>query len=95
MHALIHVVDAPKIVENENSEVDEFKHIACAFLDETKYPETGNLAKKLQTHHHTTISRKKRGVACRFNAPRSPSHETRVFSSDETIDETKAGQNSY
>ena len=91
MHAPIHVADAPKIVENENSEVVEFKHITCAFLDETKYPETSNLAKKLQTHHDTTISRKKRGVACRFNTPRSPSYGTRVFASVEKIDETKSG----
>ena len=77
------------------TEVAEFKHITCAFLDETKYPETSNLAKKLQTYHNATIIRKKRGVACRFNAPWSPSYETRVFSFDEKIDETKAGQSSY
>ena len=42
MHAPIHVVDAPEIVENENSELVEFidKHITCAFPDEIKYLET-------------------------------------------------------
>ena len=61
MHATIHVVDAPKIDENEGSEVVEFidKYITCALPDETKYPEISNLVKKVQTLHHTTTSRKK------------------------------------
>ena len=44
----IHIVDAPKIDENENCEVVEFidKYIMCALPDETKYHEMGNLAKK-------------------------------------------------
>ena len=60
MHAPIHIVDAPKIGENEDSEVVEFidKYITCALPDETKYPEISNLVKKLQTHHQTTTCRK-------------------------------------
>ena len=48
MHAPIHIVDAPKIDENEDSEVDEFidKYITCALPDETKYTEISNLVKK-------------------------------------------------
>ena len=71
MHAPIHVVDAPKIDENNDSEVIEFidKCITCALPDEETYPEMNNLVRKVQTHHHTTTCRKKKGVTCRFNAP--------------------------
>ena len=62
MHASIHIVDAPKIDENEDSEVVEF-------IDKTKFSEMSNLVKKVQTHRHTTTCRKKKGVACRFNGP--------------------------
>ena len=45
MHAPIHIIDAPKIDENEDSEVVEFidKYITCALPDATKQPEMGNL----------------------------------------------------
>ena len=47
-----------------------------------------NLVKRVQTHHHTTTCRKKKGVACRFNAPWAPSDKTRIGRSEEKIDET-------
>ena len=88
MHAPIHVVDAPKIDENEDSEVAEFKnkYITCALPDATKYPEMSNLVKKVQTHHH------KMGVGCRFNAPCEPSNKTIIICSEEKIDETIVNQ---
>ena len=48
MHVPIHIVDAPKINENEDSEVVEFidKCITCALPGETKYPEMSNLVRK-------------------------------------------------
>ena len=90
MHVPIQIVDAPKIDENENSEVVGFidKYITCGLPDETKYSEMNNLVKKVQTHHHTTTCRKKNGVACRFNAPWTPSGKTRIVRSEEKIDET-------
>ena len=41
IHVPIHIVDAPKIDENEDGEVVEFiyKYITCAVPDATKYPE--------------------------------------------------------
>ena len=44
MHVSIHIVDAPKIDENEDSEVVEFidKYITCTLPDATKYPEMSN-----------------------------------------------------
>ena len=74
MHAPTHIVDAPKIDENEYSEIIEFidKYIACALPDETKYPEISILVKKVQTYHRTITCRKKKGVVCRFNAPWTP-----------------------
>ena len=52
--ALIHIVDAPKIDENEDNEVFEFidKYNAwwgIALPDEAKYPGMCNLAKKVWT----------------------------------------------
>ena len=49
MHAPIHIVDAPKIDENEDSEVVEFidKYITCTLPDVAKYRETSNLVKKV------------------------------------------------
>ena len=99
MHAPIHIVVdeknedkklRTKIDKNEDSEVVKFidKYITCALPDETKFPEMSNLVKKLQTHHHTTTCRKKKGVACRFNAPWAPSDKTRIVRSEEKIDET-------
>ena len=94
MHAPIHIVDAPKIDENEDSEVVEFidKYITCALPDATKYPEMSNLVKKVQTHHHTATCRKKKGVACRFNTPWAPLNKTRMIRSDEKIHETIVNQ---
>ena len=74
MHAPIHIVDAPKIGENEDSEVIEFivKCIKCALPNAIKYPEMSNLAKKVQTHHHATTCK----------------NRTRIIRSEEKIDET-------
>ena len=70
VHAPIHVVDAPKIGENEDSwVVDINKYITCALPDETKYLEISSLVRKVQTHHYATNCRKKKGVICRFDAP--------------------------
>ena len=79
-HAGIHVRNAPKIDENEGSEVEEFinKYITCSLPDESEYAELNNLVKTVQTHHHTFTCRKKKGVKCRFNAPWPPSDKTRI-----------------
>ena len=63
MHAPIHVVDALKIDENNDSEVKEFidKYILCALSDEEKYSEMNKLVRKVQIHHHTTTCRKEKG----------------------------------
>ena len=50
------------------------------------------LVKKVQTHHHTTICRNKKEVACRFNARWAPSNKTRIIRSEEKIDETIVNQ---
>lgn len=56
MYAPIYVVDAPKVDENEGSEVVEFcnEYITCALPDKIKYPEIS----KVQTLNHTTTCRK-------------------------------------
>ena len=94
MHAPIHIVNAPKIDENKNSEIVEFldKYITYALPDETKYHEMSNLLKKVQTQHHAANCRKKKGVACRFNAPYAPSNRTRIVRSEEKIDEAIVNQ---
>ena len=60
--------------------------------DVTKYPEMSNLIKKVPTHHHTATCRKKKGVACRFNAPWAPSNKTGIICCEEKIDETILNQ---
>ena len=64
MHVSIHTVVAPKIDENEDSEVVEFidKYSMYALPDETKWHEMSNLVKEMQTHHHTTTCWRKKGV---------------------------------
>ena len=59
MHAPIHIVNAPEIDKNGDSEVFEFinEYITCASPDEAKHPEMRNLVKKVQTHHHTFACR--------------------------------------
>ena len=87
-HAPIHIVDSPKIDENEESEVVEFiGYVTCALPDDTKYPEISNLLKKVWTQYHTTTCRKKKIVVCRFNAPWAPSDKTRIVRSEQKIDE--------
>ena len=63
-------------------------YITCAFPDETKYPEMSKLVKKVQTHHHTTTCRKKKGITCRFNVPWAPTDKTTIVRSEEKINET-------
>ena len=94
MHVSIHIVDAPKIDENEDSEVVEFidKYITCALPDATKYPEMSNLVKKVQPHYDSTTCRKIKEVVCRFNAPWAPSNKTRIIRFEEKIDETIVNQ---
>ena len=91
MHAPIHVVDAPRIDDNNDSEVIEVidKYIKCALPDKEKYSEMNKLVRKQQTHHDATTGRKKKGVTCRFTAPWTPSMETRIVRSEENIDEMK------
>ena len=80
VHTCIHIVDAPKIDEDEDSDVEEFidKYITCSMPDENDYPDLHNLVNTVQTHHHTTTCRKKKGVKCRFNIPWPPSEKTRI-----------------
>ena len=61
MHAPIHIVDAPKIGENEDSEVVEFidNYIIYDLPHETKYPKMSNLVKRVQTIIQPLVERKK------------------------------------
>ena len=42
----------------------------------------------MQTQHHTTTCRKKKGAKCIFNAPWAPSDKIRIVHSKEKINET-------
>lgn len=80
-HVAVHVKDAPRIDENEDSEVEKFidKYITCSLPDEVQHPDINNLVKTRQTHYHTTTCRKKKGVTCRFNAPWPPSERKKTY----------------
>ena len=60
--------------------LEEFidKYITCSLPDENEYAELNGLVKSVQTHHHTSTCRKKKGVTCRFNAPWPPSEKTHI-----------------
>ena len=80
-HIQIHVKDAPKIDENDSENDDEVvefidKYITCSLPDKDDFPDLHGLVNTVQTHHHTTTCRKKKGVTCRFNAPWPPSEKT-------------------
>ena len=70
-----------------NSLID--KYVTCSLPDDSEYPELNTLVKKVQTHHHTTTCRKKKGVTCRFNAPWPPSEKTFIVRAAENINKTK------
>ena len=72
MHALIDIVDAPKLDENGDSKVIEFieENITCALP-------------KVWTNHHTATCRKKNGVTCKFNFPQATTDKTRIVHSEE------------
>ena len=61
MHAPIHVVDAPKIDENNDSEVIEMIELLISTSHVPYLMRRNKLVRKVQTHHHTTTCRKKRG----------------------------------
>ena len=73
-HAPIHILDAPKLDENEDNVVTDFidKYVTCSLPDANQRPVLHALVKKVQTHHHTTTCRKKKGVRCRFNHQQEP-----------------------
>ena len=73
VHAPFHVVDAPKINENEDNEVIEFidKYITCSLPDDIEHPEI-YLILLIFLYVCTTTCRKKKGVTCRFNDPWPP-----------------------
>ena len=43
----------------------------------------------MKNHHHTTTYRKKKGVTYRFNAPSTPSAETRIVRCEKNRNKTK------
>ena len=61
-HLNIHVMDAPKIDQDEDDEVVEFidKYISCAIPDKDEYPDLNALVNRVQTHRHTKTCRKKK-----------------------------------
>ena len=79
-HTPINVLDAPKLDEHDDDVVTDFidKYVTYSLPNANERPELHALVKKLQTHHHTTTCRKKKGVRCRFNAPWPPSTRTLI-----------------
>jgi len=61
MHVPIHILNAPKIDEDNYDDVIKFidRYITCSLPDKNIHPELNSSVKKVQTHHHTTTCRKK------------------------------------
>ena len=76
-HIMIHVKNAPKLDEDDDSVVTEFidKYITTSIPNEKEYPELNKLVTTVQTHSHTQTCRKKKGVTCRFGFPLSCSEK--------------------
>ena len=72
-----HVMGAPRIDENDDSEVIAFidKYITCSVPNEKEYPALNKLVNKVQQHRHTFTCRKNTGVTCCFDSPWPPSDE--------------------
>jgi hypothetical protein len=89
-HCLLHVHGAPRIDNDSDETCCKFidKYITCSLPDKEKQPEMHQLVSTLQTHHHTTTCRKKKGVICRFNAPWPPTEET-IISRAPPVKETE------
>ena len=65
MHIPVHVLDVPTINEDNDGNDDKVvnfidKHITCAILDETFYPDLHQLVKQVQTHFHTMTWQKRK-----------------------------------
>ena len=91
IHAPIHIKDAPKIDEDDDSNDDEVvdfidKYITCSLPDKDSFPDLYELVKKLQTHRHKATCKKKKSVTCRFNAPWPPSVQTRIVRGGKDIE---------
>ena len=94
-HAIIHVKDAPKLDEDDDSKITKFIDKYCTNLipEKDDHPELHDFVTRLQTHKHTQTCRKKKGVKCRFNFPLPPSDETLIvrnlITDRETLKEKK------
>ncbi len=79
-HTSIYVFDAPKLDEHSDDVVTDFidTYATCSLPDANQRPDLHALVKTVQTHHHTTTCRKKKGIRCRFNAPWPPSTRTLI-----------------
>ena len=69
-HCSFHIMGAPRIDENDDSEVTTFidKYITCSIPNEKEYPALNKLVNKVQQHRLTLTCRKMKGVTCYFNA---------------------------
>ena len=85
-----------KCCDDEDCEVVEFihQHITYALSDETKYPEISSLVTKYRLTIKQPFVEKKDGT-CKFNAPLTPSDETRIVRYEEKIDKTIAKQKNH
>ena len=84
-HAPIHVVNAPRIDEDDDKTVIEFidKYITCSVSDKSQFSEFHDLVEKVQTHHPMpTCKKTNQDVVCRFEAPWPPSEKTMIVRVD-------------
>jgi hypothetical protein len=93
IHSVIHIKDAPKLEDDGSTDADVIafidKHVTCALPNENDHPEFYSLVKKVQTHHHTSTCKKKKGKLCRFDAPWPPTEKTIISRSNPDRDSQK------
>ena len=92
VHAPIHVFDARRFDEGDETNDDELaclinRYKLCSIPNEKAHPTLSSLLKEVQTHHHTTFCRKKIGITCCFSAPWPLSKRTLIVRGRKDIDE--------
>ena len=89
-HFLVHVYGASQIDVGPDITVKNFieKYITCSLPCKKTYPKLHELAKTLETYHHTFTCRKKKGCKCRFNYPCPPSEDAIIVRGQDISKET-------
>ena len=80
---ITNIKEALRLIKNEVAINENQKLSLSKFADQfiscsLKNPETVDIVKKINMHHHTVKACQKKGTKCRFSFPRFPMHKTMI-----------------